>query len=476
MRLARATSLATLALLLCATHRQAPAQGFQLNEIGTCAMTRGSAATAATCGDPSVIYWNPAAAVTLAGWSAYAGAAAVAVSGSFTADTSGRLDKANAATEFPPHLFVNYADRGGRWAVGLGAYVPYGLTSQWHDDFPGRFTALKASLRTIYIQPNFAYRFAPGWSIGGGPVFGHSTVELRQSIDLATQVAVIRAGVPITFGMLGVPARTEFARAKLKGSATAWGFNVGIHGALTPNLELGIRYLSQLTFDYDDADATFDQISTGLVIADGNPFDDVEGGTPLDALLAGQFVAGAPLSARKVTTRIKHPAQLQVGLGYSGITNTVLSAGASWSMFSSFDELPVDFQGTNAPPDRVLIEDYDNTWSLRAGVEHAFAIGIKGRAGFNFIHSPAPDLTVTPLLPDMNRKNYTVGIGVPLSPRYTLDAGYLRVDTDGRRGRIVERASGTGIAPMDVETAAQLNSGFYTLNANVFSLSIRANF
>lgn len=475
MRLASATSFAAVLLLLCGTSRPTAAQGFQLNEIGTCAMTRGSAATGATCGDPSVIYWNPAAAVTLPGWSAYAGAAAISVSGSFTADTTGRLDKANAATEFPPHLFVNYADRGGRWAVGIGAYVPYGLTSQWHDDFAGRFTALKASLQTVYVQPNFAYRFAPGWSIGGGPVFGHSTVELRQSIDLASQVASGGAGVPITFGMLGVPARTEFARARLKGSATAWGFNVGIHGALTPNLEVGVRYLSQITFDYDDADATFAQIPTGLVIADGNPLG-VDGGTPFDALLAGQFATGAPLSARKVATRIKHPAQLQLGLGYSGITNTVLSGAVSWSMFSSFDVLPVDFQGANPPPDRVLIEDYHNSWSLRAGVEHAFAIGIKGRAGFNFIRTPAPDITVTPLLPDMNRKNYTVGIGVPLSPRYTLDAGYLRVDTDGRRGRIVERSAGTGPVPMAAETASQLNSGFYTLNANVFSLSVRANF
>ena len=476
MRLASATSFAAVLLLLSGTSRPMAAQGFQLNEIGTCAMTRGSAATGATCGDPSVIDWNPAAAVTLPGWSAYAGAAAISVSGSFTADTTGRLDKANAATEFPPHLFVNYADRGGRWAVGIGAYVPYGLTSQWHDDFAGRFTALKASLQTVYVQPNFAYRFAPGWSIGGGPVFGHSTVELRQSIDLATQVAGANAGGPITFGMLGIPARTEFARANLKGSATAWGFNVGVHGALTPNLELGVRYLSQLSFDYDDADATFAQIPTGLVIADGNPLPGVDGGTPLDALLALQFATGQPLSARKVATRIKHPAQLQVGLGYSGITNTVLSAAVSWSMFSSFDKLPVDFQGSNPPPDRVLIEDYNNSWSLRAGVEHAFAIGIKGRAGFNFIRTPAPDITVTPLLPDMNRKNYTVGIGVPLSPRYTLDAGYLRVDTDGRRGRIVERSSGTGSVPMSAETASQLNSGFYTLNANVFSLSVRANF
>jgi long-chain fatty acid transport protein len=299
-------------------------------------------------------------------------------------------------------------------------------------------------------------------------VLGYSRVELRQSIDLAQQVAAASGGVPITFGMLGIPAGTEFARAKLKGSATAIGFNVGIHGALTPNLEFGVRYLSQLSFDYDDADATFSQVSTGLVVAEGNPLD-IPAGTKLDDVLASQFAAGQPLSARQVSTRIRHPSQLQADLGYTGFTNTVISAGVAWTKFSSFDKLPVDFQGSNPPPDRELIEDYDDSWSIRTGIEHAFAIGVKGRAGFNYIHTPAPDITVTPLLPDMNRKNWTLGVGIPLSPRYTLDAGYLRVDTDGRRGRIVERDEGAA-------TAAQLNSGFYTLGANVFSVSIRANF
>jgi long-chain fatty acid transport protein len=275
-------------------------------------------------------------------------------------------------------------------------------------------------------------------------------------------------GTPITFGMLGVPARTEFARATLKGSATALGFNVGIHGSLTPNLQLGVRYLSQLSFDYDDADADFGQVNTGIVLPAGNPLD-APAGTPLDALLADQFTTGAPLTSRSVSTRIRHPSQLQVDLGYTGITNTVLSAGVSWTKFSSFDKLPIDFGGENPPPDRELVEDYDDSWSIRAGVERAFAIGIKGRAGFNYIRTPAPDITVTPLLPDMNRKNYTVGIGIPITLHYTVDLGYLRVDTDGRRGRIVERPEGTA-------TAAQLNSGFYTLDANVFSLSVRANF
>ena len=47
------------------------------------------------------------------------------------------------------------------------------------------------------------------------------------------------------------------------------------------------------------------------------------------------------------------------------------------------------------------------------------------------------------------------------------------MDTSGRRGRLVSRTIGS---PSATETADELNSGFYTLNANVFSLSLKVNF
>jgi long-chain fatty acid transport protein len=66
-------------------------------------------------------------------------------------------------------------------------YVAYRLTSQWRDDFPGRFSAQKASLHTIYVQPNISYALSDDWSVGLGPVFGFSSVELVQSVDLSQQ-------------------------------------------------------------------------------------------------------------------------------------------------------------------------------------------------------------------------------------------------------------------------------------------------
>ncbi|MBK5188456.1 MAG: outer membrane protein transport protein [Gemmatimonadaceae bacterium] len=449
----------------------AEAQGFGLNEIGSCAVARGFAVTSVPCNDPSEIYWNPAATTALQGWGLYVGAAAVQVNGGFNADSSGRSYPGDVPVKFPPHIFLNYRPKGAKWAVGIGSYVPYGLVSQWTPDFPGRFESQYASLSSDYIQPNFAYRIAPGWSIGGGPVFGVSHVELRQGIDLAA----VPAAPGVTFGQLGIPAGTQFAAARLKGSGTAWGFNVGVHGKFGPDWQIGARYLSELKFKYNNADVQFTQQLTNLVLAGSNPLG-LPAGTPLDAVLSPEFAPGAPFSAgQHVNTEIDHPAQLQAGIGYTGLTNTTITADYAWIDYKSFKTLEVNFVGpaNDAGLSHTLLENYKSSSSVRIGVEHAFAAGFRGRVGFDWIGSPAPDETVTPLLPDMSRRNYTIGIGLPLGASYTLDAGFLHVDTGGRRGRIIARTVGS---PAENETAAELNSGFYTLNANVFSLSLKVNF
>src|SRR5207249_2311033 len=130
-----------------------------------------------------LVFWNPAATLRLDGWSALAGAASISVKGSFTRDTSGKKYESDVPTAIVPHVFVSHHLKGSKVAFGAGLYVPYGLTSQWGDSFPGRFSAKKASLQTIYVQPNVAWQVTDKWSIGGGPIWAHSSVELEQGID-----------------------------------------------------------------------------------------------------------------------------------------------------------------------------------------------------------------------------------------------------------------------------------------------------
>ena len=454
----------TLALALLALPAAAGAQAFGLSEIGSCALSRGFAATAAPCDDGSSVYWSPGAMPSVRGWTASGGAAVIQINGDFIQDTTNLRYESDVPIAVVPHLFVNYRGSGS-YAFGLGVYVPYGLTSQWSDEFPGRFAAKKASLQTVYVQPNIAYQITPNWSVGGGPVFAHSKVELVQAIDLSQQRT---SPTGPTFGQLGIPARTEFARATLEGSANSFGVNVGVHGRLTPTWTLGVRFLSQVSFDYDDADATFEAKPTGLTLAANNPLG-LPAGTSVDAVVAPQFTGTGPLTAQTVSTQIRHPAQVQVGFAYSGFKSTTLAAEYTYVGWKSFNQLPVDFSGGAA--DRVFQEDYNNTSSIRLGAEHRLPSGIALRGGFTASTAAAPDETVTPLLPEQDRAFGMFGAGLPLGRRFTLDAGYARVFTPGRRGRLDERATGSSVAQ-----AVALNNGSYALTANVLSLTLKASF
>src|SRR5579871_1035439 len=79
---------AALSGFVLTTARFLDAQGFGLNDVGSCEVARAYAATGAPCHDASTIYWNPGAAATLPGLSIVAGGAPIAVNGGFTQDTS----------------------------------------------------------------------------------------------------------------------------------------------------------------------------------------------------------------------------------------------------------------------------------------------------------------------------------------------------------------------------------------------------
>jgi len=203
------------------------------------------------------------------------------------------------------------------------------------------------------------------------------------------------------------------------------------------------------------------------VLAANNPLG-APAGTPVDALVASQFTTGA-LVPQKVATVIRHPAQFQIGVGYTGFTSTTLSIDYAYLGGKSFNSLPVDFGGP--APDRVLIEDYNNASSIRLGAERRFSGGKALRVGFNAAASAAPPETVTPLLPEQDREIAMIGGGLPLFSGLVLDATYAHIFTPGARGRIDERTVG-----MTSAQALALNNGAYTLKANIVSFSLKYSF
>jgi long-subunit fatty acid transport protein len=119
----------------------------------------------------------------------------------------------------------------------------------------------------------------------------------------------------------------------------------------------------------------------------------------------------------------------------------------------------------------VIVEDYNNTSSIRFGIEHSMTNGVALRGGLGGSTSAAPAETVTPLLPEMDRGFGMLGAGVPLMGGFSLDVAYAHIFGAGSRGRIDERPVGSTSSQ-----ALALNSGFYSLSANILSFSLKASF
>lgn len=283
----------------------AAGQGFGVYEQGTCVMGRAGATVADGCGDGSSIYFNPANLAGSEGVTASIGGTIIDAYGDFTYDNTTNL----AGTEVElqndpilvPHGYVTYG-LNEDLAVGIGAYVPYGLETNWPTQlsngtyFDGAFEGFNNRVQSIYVQPTASYQLTPRLRVGGGAIVAISSVELNQLQDFS-QVEVPVLGIP--FQNLGVPFHTAFARSKLEAdNEVGFGANIGATYEATDRLSIGVRFTTPITVSYD-GNASFTQVETGIIfppsspLAQDLPTDGNQDGnpdpTPADLLLASQF-------------------------------------------------------------------------------------------------------------------------------------------------------------------------------------------
>lgn len=456
----RLSGLLLLGMLLASTvTRDAAAQGFSVYEHGTCATGRAGATVASTCDDGSAVFYNPAGIVSRTGLTISVGTTVIAPFGEFTDDETDRVTELENDPSVVPHVYATYGFNE-RLAAGLGVYVPYGLGTQWPLDFEGRFLGYDNSLQSIYVQPTVAYRVTEQLSIGAGLTYVIAGVELNRRLDLSQQAV---PGAGLTFQQLGVPVQTDFADAKIESSgSTGIGGHFGVQFRATDRVNLGARYLLPVKIEYE-GDAEFEQIATGLSLPQ-NPALGPLSGAPIDAVLLGSgiFGTGGALGAQTGTTEITMPAQFVAGASFQATSSLALFADYQWSGWSSFEEINVDLENA---PDLVQYEGYSDTHALRLGAEYALNDAWKVRGGFLTHGAAAPDETVTPLLPEASRMEFTIGLGWQPVPSVEINAAYQYLGQQDRDGRVID-------APEGQRPTTDLNSGVYSFGANIVAATL----
>jgi long-chain fatty acid transport protein len=439
----------------------AHAQGYGFYEQAACAAGRGGAGVAAPCDDGSAVFYNPAGLTLTTETVVNAGATAIAPRGHFTNATTSRVSALKDRTFLVP---AGYFARpfNQRVALGVGVFVPYGLASDWPETSEGRFLGYLSSIKSVHVQPTAAFRLTDRVSVGAGLDVARAQVELRRHLDLAS-VQLPGAPAGSTFAALGVPQGTDFANVVLTGS----GFGIGAHfGAIvkaSETVSFGARYLLRQHVDIDNGEVSTAQIPTGLVLR--APLPAVPAGTPLDLLVAPQFASGATLGPQSATTTLPFPDQLVIGGAIHMSSRFTLLADYQFTNWSLFDQVVI--QNQFAPP-TTLVESYKDTHGIRLGADYAHARGVAIRAGFDTHTAAAPDQSVTPLIPDAPRREYTAGVTVPLFGHARMDVAYLFVDQQDRRGRTTD---GGLAAP-----TAAVNNGTYQYHANLLSASVVLGF
>lgn len=453
------------------------AQGFSVYEHDACTMARGAAGVAAPCSGGSAVFFNPAAILGSATrFNIEGNLTLIAPTGNYT-DSASRVQTDLNKRTFPvPAGYLTY-QLSPRVALGLGAYAPYGLTTDWPTSSPGRFLAYKTSIASIYVQPTIAFAITPRIQIGGGPVYVHSSAQVHRRVDASTVGEVVQTGpnptdtMTIFLNSLGVPRGTDFADANFDVKGDGWGYHIGILLKATDRLSIGARYLSQVKISYKGT-ASFTQVPTGIVLPPGDLLCPPLGGTgctqptPLDSVLALGFQSGAPLSNQNASTSITMPYQIVAGLAYKVLDNLTVLADwqhTDWSVFKALD-LNLQYAPSISSP-----ESYGNTDAFRFGIDWQASSKLAVRLGALRHNGASPDQSVTPLLPEGNRVEGTVGLGIKLMPQLRLDLAYQYLQQQDRRGRVMD-------PPTGVQPTPAMNTGLYSFKANLFGASLALGF
>ena len=186
-----------LALLLSMmSHSAAYASGFALIEMNASGQGNAYAGAAAHTNNASTIYFNPAGMMNLEGEQLSIVGHIVDPSADFDNDGSKLNDAAGGAP------LTGKGDDGGETAYlanvywvkplnddmtfGIGVNTPFGLKTEYDDDWVGRYHAILSDLKTLNFNPSLGYRVNDKLSIGGGLNMMLAKVELSSAIDFGT--------------------------------------------------------------------------------------------------------------------------------------------------------------------------------------------------------------------------------------------------------------------------------------------------
>jgi long-chain fatty acid transport protein len=430
------------------------AGGFGLSEQSIAAIGMANAGAAAqVMDDASTVFYNPAGMSRLTSINVAQGLHLITLSAKFKNENSiggvGQPPSTNSPGSVGeptpiPTLFAAMP-LNDRIVVGFGVSAPFGLKTEYNDGWIGRYQALVSDVRSYNFNPSMSYKLNDQLSLGFGVNFMKFQAELTNNVNY-TAVALrglAVQGVPAAqIGALTPALLGREGAARVTGSDTGYGFNLGGLYQVNKDTRFGIGYRSSIKQNLAGT-VTFSKPSTA----------------GLPASIAGTIglIQNAGTPDGDVTVSVKTPASLSI----SGVTKVSpqlsLAGDVTRTQWSSIPELHIK-RSNGATLTRVEYDWKDST-RVSVGASYDYGNGITARAGLAYDPSVVSDEHRTARLPDNNRTWLSFGGSYQVKPNMRIDAAFTHIFVQRSKIQDNQTASGAGLI-----------HGFYDGNVNILSV------
>ncbi len=454
----------TCALVAIAgTASLAAAAGFKINEQGAKAMGMANA-FAAQADDPTALFYNPAGIAFLKGTQVSLGSLVIAVPQTeFTGTTplTGNLplnngtspifEKAKRDLFISPSLYATYSLENIPLTFGLGVNSIYPLAKSWDNSSAFRNQIENLAIKPINFQPTVAYRFDDlNLSIAAGLDVTHAIVTLQKAAYTNSINRTATNGPLAPFGAF------ELGDLGVDGTATDVGWNAGLLWKPRKDLSFGVAYRSEITL-HIKGDANFLATSPAGLSAMGIDYTTI----PNSAL---------PFTRTRFTstasTTITLPDSLSLAVAWKPIEPLTLEFDAERTGWSSYNKLEIAFDAAsqlNAFNNNPSPKNWKDVWAYKVGGQYAYNKNIDLRAGYAYDTNPIPDSTLGPELPDSDRHNVSMGLGIH-NDTVALDCAYMWVHWVDRTSNNQDNMTLTG------------QNGTFKSDAHLFGANITVKF
>lgn len=400
---------------------------FYLLEQSPAHLGHAFAGTASNINDASTVYFNPAGMAQLDGKQLTAGLNAVMPRARFRDEGSntGNLRARTSESAIVPNLYYTHR-MNDQWAFGLGLTVPFGLSSDYGTQWPGRYLATFSELELISLSATAAYSFNEKFSFGLGVSYQEMDVTLESQIDS-------------TLGAAPNPETDSYGT--ISGDADDIVFDLSALYRHNEATTFGLAWREGGTFDLS-GDAHF---TRNALCAPGAGFP-----IPETNFTTGTLCTAA-LASREGAVRadVTLPDVLTLSASHHLDDFWSVHADIGWTRWSSIQYVDVVNQQTSTLVETLALQ-YSDTYRLALGATYRTNGPWTFRAGVAFDEAPQTDATrMTPRIPDEDRTWLSLGFNYAHSDNLSIDAGYAHL--------IV---AGADIASLDTETGHNVVGSF----------------